>query len=89
MTVCLYAHVGNLASEEEKSCESIRRGKSCENPTIFGAVGPCGKNPVKNQPGAIGPKLWNDVGHVASEVGESCEKKTQILGAVGPKMWKD
>ena len=33
MVVCLYAHVGNVASEEGKSCETHTH-------KIFGAVGP-------------------------------------------------
>ena len=71
MVVCLYAHVGNFASEEGKSRESIRRGEFCENPTILGAVGPSKwKNPVKTQYSwSSRPKKVENIGNVASEGG--------------------
>ena len=84
MVACLYAHAGNVASAE---------GKSCENPRIFGAVGQWGQNCGKNVgnfasekgksyktriPGAMGPKLWKNVGNVASEEGNPV-KNARVL----------
>ena len=61
---------GQNVEKHGKIC--IRRGKSCDNPTVFVRVE---------------PKMW-DVGKFASVDGKSCEKPKDIFGAVGPKIMK-
>ena len=47
------------------------------------------ENPIKTRiPGAMGLRLWKNVGNDASEEGKSCEKP-KSFGAVGPNTWNN